>query len=1082
MTRLVCISCILCFLNAEIAAQEVLVGKVLDRENNEALIGVSVQNADTGQGTITDFDGNFTLEDTAPGQTIKLSYIGYLDIEVEISEKQDISIFMLADRVTLDEVVITGPLSKRQRRELGYSTEKFEGAEILQSNAPNLVNALSGKSAGVQISNSNGVDGASTRITIRGNNNIKGNNQPLIIVDGVPIENPPGHTDIGRGRDWGSAINNINPEDIEDINILKGPTASAKYGTRGANGVILITTKRGKNQQGLGINYNVTHKLIRPSRFRQVQNTFGAGGPTNLLEPSFSQNIDGEFIYPSSVHTSNGPFGRPTTEQFGFYSTGMSWGPKMENQQVRWWDGELREFSPQPDNLSQFFSIGNTTTHNISFSNAFKDNSVRLSLTSQDHKAVIPNSDYQQYTINLGTSLSLHQNLKADIAANYISYNRKNSPSLGDDNNSSFAKGILYSWPRSYKGLEETINFNEDGTRSNYNGQYPFTYTPQHLWWNTYHQNRYLDRDKFLGSISLTYTPFEWLQFSGRTGTDLNFLQFEERFDPIDNGGVNEAFYSNELSRDQVFNHDFLISISKKEIFNSVINTSLSFGGSQWSRSQYGIKASANDWQNPWLFSFNNYGELQVDQLPSEIRYNKQINSLYAFLNLDYERILFLELSGRNDWSSSLPLENNSYFYPSASLSYILSDHFDMGISWLSFLKLRASAAQTASDTDPFLLDFIYSTGSFSGQQTANLPNIKPPAELKPQIANSYELGLSLGFLDDKISTDLSYYYIKSFDQILDAPVPSSSGVNEVRINSGILENYGFELGIRAILLQEKNTFLEMGFNLSRNRNFVLSLGDGAKSLELDNIWGLFGPNISVQEGQNYGTIYGYDFVYHENGQAILNDEGTHYLITENQVPIGNASPDFIGGWSTSLRYKNWKFSSLIDAKIGGDIYAGSHVIGLQTGQSPSTLLEREGGGLAYTDPSGETRNVGVILPGVYENGQANDKVVHYYYKYLPNAGGWGQLLSSPGVMDNTWIKMRELVLAYDVPRNYLEKIHVFQNLKISIVGRDLFYFYSSLPDKINPEGINGSGNAQGLEWASLPGMQSFSLRLSLGI
>ncbi len=1069
-------------LSAQTTVTGTVTGTVTDKESGDALIGVTVYDTGSQKGTSTDLDGNYQLIIPNGESTLEFSYLGYEKQSIPVNNQTVINVQLSVGGINLNEIVVTGLGIKRQKRELGYSTENFDGEEIINSNASNVVNALSGKSAGVNIVNPNGVDGGTTRITIRGNNNIKGNNQPLIIVDGVPLENDPGLTDIGRGSDWGSAINLINPEDIESMNILKGPTAAAKYGTRGANGVILITTKRGKKQKGIGVEYAVTTKLINPYRYRDVQNKYGAGGPINLLEPAFATNAQGELVYPTSVHSNNGPFGRPTTEQFGFYSTGMSWGPEMQGQMVRWWDGELRPFDPQPDNLMQYFSNGSTITNNISLTSGNEFSSLRLSLTAQNHDAVVPNSQFEQYTANLGANIQLSDNLNADIATSYINFNRKNSPSLGDDNNASFGKGILYSWPRSYKGLEETLNFNEDGTRYDYDGQYPFQYTPQHLWWNTYHQNTYLTRNKVLGSIGLNYTPFPWLNITGRTGTDFNLEQFEERFDPVDLTGVNGAKYSNELVRNQVLNHEFLATASRDKIFNSPIGIKFSVGGARWGRGQYGIKASAENWQNPWLFTFNNYNNIEENNLPSEIRFDKKINSIFSFLNLNYENFLFLEISGRNDWSSSLPLENNSYFYPSASLSYILSESINTP-DWISFWKIRASYAQTANDTDPFLLDFIYNTGSFAGQQTASHPDVKPPVELRPQLANSYEAGTTLGILDDKINLDFTYYYIKSFDQILDSPVPGSSGVSEVRINSGVLENYGFEIGLRAALIQKPNFFLETGLNIAQNRNFVQSLGDGATQLELANIWGLFGPNISVQEGQEYGTIYGYDHIYHEGtGQPIVNDAGTHYLTTENPVPIGNASPDFTGGWTLRGRYKRFRFNTLVDAKVGGDIYAGSYVIGLQTGQSPETLTEREGGGLPYTDPDGNVRNVGVILPGVLSDGSPNENVVHYYYKYLPNAGGWGQIITTPGILENTWVKMREISVSYEIPNSIWGKKQVFRNMQVGLVGRDLFYFYTSLPDRVNPEGSNGAGNAQGLEWASYPGIRSFSLRLSLGL
>lgn len=1062
-------------------AQIDISGNVTDFDTGEPLIGVSILNDASGLGTTSDFDGSFFLNVSSGSSSLIFSYLGYQTETIKVDGKENWSIKMKVDGVQLDNVIISGLKPKRAGRELGYSTEDFNGREIALSNAPNIVSALSGKSAGVNISSANGVDGGTTRITIRGNNNITGNNQPLIIVDGVPIENPPGLTAIGRGTDWGSAINNVNADDIEEVSILKGPTASAQYGMRGANGVVLITTKKGSKRNGVGIEYVMTHKVINPYRYRKVQNKYGAGGPTSLLEPTFKTNADDEFTYPNQIHSNNGPGGRPTTETFGFYSSGVSWGPEMLGQQVRWWDGELRDFSPQPDNLKQFFSPGNTTTHNINFSNAYDRGTMRVSLTYQDHEAVIPNSNYDQYTFNLGSSQKISDKLVSNIGITYINYNRKNSPSLGDDNNASFGKGILYSWPRSYKGLEEQLNINEDGSRYTYGGNYPFSFTPSNLWWNTYNQNTYLSRNKVIGSFGLAYSPFSWLSVNGRLGLDFNLNEFERRFNPVNNLGTEEALYSNELDRNFVLNNDLIITAKKDKIFNSAIDASFTIGGTQWTRDQYGINATAQRWENPWLFSFNNYTGNNPNNLPlaRELRYNKKINSIYSFVNLSYNNLLFLELSGRNDWSSALPDGNNSYFYPSASLSYILSESIDLPWDWLNFVKLRGSYAKTASDTDPFLLDFVYDISTFGGQQTASLPSTKPPLDLRPQQANSYEFGTTLGVLDDKITFDFTYYYIKSFDQILESPTPSSSGASQIRINNGILENFGYEVGIKANIWNGSNGYFTTGINLARNRNFVRSLGDGAQFLEIGNIWGDFGPKIMVQEGEEYGTIYGYDYVRHDNGEPILNEAGTHYEITDKLVPVGNASPTLIGGWTNEARYKNFTLSTLIDAKIGGDIYAGSYVIGQQTGQSPSTLLERDEGGLAYTDPEGNERNVGVILPGVYANGQPNDKVVHYYYKYLPNAGGWGKILTTPGILDNTWFKMREVALSYNMPAGQLKELRFFQELKFSIVGRDLFYLYSSLPDNVNPEGVSGSGNAQGLEWASFPSMRSISFRIT---
>lgn len=523
-------------------------------------------------------------------------------------------------------------------------------------------------------------------------------------------------------------------------------------------------------------------------------------------------------------------------------------------------------------------------------------------------------------------------------------------------------------------------------------------------------------------------------------------------------------------------------------------------GTSRYNTENYYIGGRSGTWYYPNMYTFFNYtdniystdannntiveqfGNTPGSMAPSEQIIRKRINSVYSFLNLAYDSYLFLELTGRNDWSSTLPKRNNSYFYPSVSLSFIASEviDFQKHINWLNFMKIRGGIAQTATDTDPYLMTFHYNTTLFGGQQASNFPATIPPLNLKPQRVNSYEGGLNLGFFDNRIDIDFTYYYLYSFDQIIpNLPLPFSSGATTIMTNEGVLTNKGIELIINTVPVRTKDWLVRSGINIARNRNKVVSLGGSADSYMLADIWGLNGPAMILHEGDSYGTISGYDYIFDENGNRVVNEEGTKYLITDTRVPIGNAAPHFIGGWNTMAAYKGFKFTMLIDTKWGGDIYCGSYVIGLQTGQSPETLKEREGDGLPYTDPDGNTSNIGIILDGVHEDGTPNTTVVHYYYKYLPNAGGWGKFVSTPGILENTWVKMRELSLAYTIPQKWLEKLKAFQNLTVSFTARDLFYIYTTLPDKINPEGIMGSGNAQGFEWASFPGTRSFVFGLT---
>jgi iron complex outermembrane receptor protein len=1078
-------------------------GRVTSPEDDMGMPGVSVLVKGSTNGAVTDLNGTYTINGVSAEDTLWFRYMGYESQEIRIGDQQVINVLMVASSEMLDEVIVTALGVKRQKRDIGYSTERIDPEVIARSNAPNVINAIVGRSAGVQVSQGDGVEGGSTRITIRGNNSLLQDNQPLIVVDNVPMENTPGLTNIGRGVDWGNPLGDINPLDIEDYTVLKGGAASALYGSRGANGVILITTKRGSKRKGIGVNYSYTYKMIQPYRYREMQNKYGAGGPISFTEPTFPMDGD-TLLYPGIYGTDHLVINQEgdvssTTAEFGYYGSSVSWGPEMNGQMIRWWDGKMRAYSPQPNNYEDAFQNGSTQTHNISASGGGDRGTMRVSITRQDHEPVIENSNFNRTTINLGANLKISDKVMADLSFSYINFNRLNSPTLGDEWNKSFNKGFLYSWPRSYQGIDKDNYTNPDGSRNPQEG-YPFQYVSPYLWWNYYNNNTEMSRDKYLGALTIIYDITPWLNLLGRAGRDYTLEQYETRNKPVDLIGIENGYYANSLSKTYSDIFEGFLTAQKDKLFNTKLNAKLTLGVSRWDYNLYGINGHSGTWYYPNWYTFGNFtettyytdenGNTVVDRpgnsaasvAPGEMIRRERNNSVFSFLNLSYDNFIFLELTGRNDWSSTLPESDNSYFYPSVSVSFVASELLDINAvaPWLNFVKIRGGVAQTATDTDPYQLDFYYNTGMFGGEQTSQFPNTIPPYKLTPQRVNSYEGGINLGFLDNAIDFDFTYYYLYSFSQILpDLPVPVSSGASGITINEGVLTNKGFEIILNTVPVANNNVLFKTGINFARNRNKVESLGEDAKVMEIGDIWGLNGPSMALREGDEYGTIYGYDYVYHENGQPIVNDEGTKYEITDTRVPIGNASPDFIAGWQSELHWKGFTLTTLVDTKWGGDIYCGSYVINLQAGLSPETLEERDGGGLPYIDPDGIERNVGIILDGVYADGTPNDKVVHYYYKYLPNAGGWGKFISTPGIVENSWVKMREIAVSYTLPRKVINKMKVFQNLTFSIVGRDLFYFYSSLPDRINPEGIMGSGNAQGFEWASMPGTRSFTFGVS---
>lgn len=1073
-------------------------------ESGEALPGVTIMIRGTLTGTVSDLDGNFNLDGVSSKNILLVSYVGFESKEIAVGSQRHFEFVLKEQTSELDEVVVTALGISRQAREIGYSTEMIDSELLIQSRAPNVLDALSGRTSGVQISQGDGVEGGTTRIVIRGNNNIGSDNQPLIVIDNMPLENPPGLTNIGRGVDWGNVINDLNAYDIESMTVLKGGAASALYGSRGANGVLLITTKRGTKRKGIGITYNIEHRINTPYLYRDVQNRYGHGAPVSLSGPSFPTTGD-TLEYPGMLNNNNLIIDQDgtissTSAEFGYYGSAVSWGPKMEGQMVRWWDGEMRPWSPQPDNLKIPYRDGYTTTHNIAATGGGDAGTLRVSITRQDHKPIVENSQFDRTNINLGADINISEKLRADLSVSFIHFNRLNSPMLGEDWNS-FNKGLLYSWPRSYKGIDKENYANPDGSQNLQEG-YPFAYISPYLWWDYYNNNTTLQRDKYVGTLSLIYDITPWLTAIGRAGRDFNVEQYETRHKPTDVVGLKDGYYANSLSRNIGDNYEFTLNASRESFFHPDFDFRVAGGTNRWTRDFYHINGHSGLWYYPNMYTFFNYTEnvystdannrVYVEQfgdspgsiVPGDTIIRKVNNSVYGILNLSWRNYLFVELTGRNDWSSSLPAGANSYFYPSLSLSFVPTTAFNLHstLPWLSFMKIRGGIAQTATDTDPYMLDFYYTTGRFGGQQTSGFPQRIPPIQLKPQRVNAYEAGINIDFFDNRIDLDFTYYYLYSFDQIIpNLPVPASSGASSITTNEGILTNKGFEIILNTVPVRRQDMHLRLGFNFARNRNTVVSLGDYTDSYLLADIWGLNGPAMILREGDDFGTISGYDYVYDEHGNRIVNETGTHYLITENRVPIGNASPDFLGGMHMDFSWKGLRLNMLIDTKWGGDIYAGSYVIGLQTGQSPETLKERDGDGLPYTDPDGNTSNIGVILEGVHEDGTPNTTVVHYYYKYMPNAGGWGEFLSTPGIVENTWVKMREISLSYTIPQKIIARSGVFQHLNISLSGRNLFYIYKTLPDNINPEGIMGSGNAQGFEWGAFPGTRSFILALQAG-
>lgn len=1073
----------------------------------------TVKVSGTANGTVTDANGHFEIT-ANPGDQLEISSIGYLTQKIEVpANGSSLQVVLQGNAKVLNETVVTALGIKRSTRTLGYSEEQISGSEIARSNAPNVVNALSGKMAGVNITNPNGVDGGSTRILIGGNNTIQGNNQPLIIVDGMPMANDfsASAQNVTAPKDWGSPINLINAEDIEDISVLKGPAAAALYGGRGANGVILITTKKGLKRQGLGVNYSVSYKTVQPYRYIKMQNEYGAGGMVSLDAPQYLTNADGKpmltdgwnglFVDPK---TNTGPYGVSLQNQVSWTGSGVSWGPKMDGTNIQWWDGTQTADVPQPDNIKAYYKNGMQISHSVSVSGGNEWGTLRASYTRLDNTAIIPNSDYDQNTFNLGANMQMSKRLSLQITASYFINNYHNAPQLGNDE-AGYQSNLIYAYGRNFRTSDLDNYKNIDGSENQYSG-FPWTGngSTKNLYWNTYENNTWQTRRKLLASAQLNYTATDFLDLMVRAGTDANNNESTTKNYPPDVLGLN-GLYSRGFFKDNAFNFDYLATLHKNDIGQTGISAKLSVGGTAYQRDADGLSANNGYSAVPFLYSFNYYragtdiSNIQVSEYNGNNKYiiQKKMNSLYGFLNLSYKNYLYIDVTGRNDWSSALPKGEWSYFFPSVSGSFIFTDALHMESSVLSFGKVRVAWAEAATDPDPYQINYVYNAGTFSGQLYTSLPTTLPAQHYKPAINRTADFGVVLGFLNDRINLDMRYYHGRSVNQILNSPLPMSSGVTGVVVNNGVLENSGFEAILKARAVNSPAIKWDIALNIAHNSNRLLSLSQGLTQVDMNNIWGASGVYISALVHQQFGTILSYDYVYDpKTHMPILQDEadlakngfpasmkGTLYESTPNMVSVGNATPKITGGITNTFTFNGGlSVSMLVDTKIGGQIWSGTYASMMQQGTAPETLKERDGGGLPYTTPSGQQTNWGVILPGVYPDGTVNTNVVHYYYKYI-QYGVWSSgpngsnFVHSNAVFDDSWVKMRELSINYTIPDRIVKKTKVFQAATISLVGRDLFYFYSSLPDNINPEGVNGVGNAQGIEFASLPGYRSFGVQ-----
>lgn len=1050
---------LVCLLLGTYSMAQTIQGTVTD-DNGVPLTGASVFEKGTTNGSITDLDGKYKLELRNTESILVISYTGFQEQELLINGRSIIDIELVAGAV-LDEVVVTALGVSKEKKSLGYAVSQIESSEITEVASPNVVSALYGKAAGVQIKTNPSGATAGVNVVIRGNNSITGFNQPLFVVDGIPIDH--GDSDFSRwgGAEAGNGAADINPEDVESISILKGANASALYGSRAANGVVLITTKSGQgNQRGLGIEISSSYTMEEVAYLPNLQNTFGSG----LNSQVFRTNDEGENIY---------------------HETWPSFGPRMEGQMLRWWDGELRPYSPQPNNIRDIYNTGFTRSNTIALSKSLKNGiNFRLSYTNFGHEGTFPGVEQQRNVFSLNSKIDLADNLDVSVVGNYYDIETTNRPRrLGGL--------VAYEWPRSTKLDLVLDRYKEDGF---FNGAISGDPAPgivrnfMNEWWIANENNTVDDKGRVIGNVTFNYRPFKGINIRGRVGTDFTNTDFIT--EEASRAPVNSGLYRVQKRKTQLNYSELLVSYTRP--LTDDIELSVTGGGIISTESGTFTSVETNGFIVPNWFSLNNS---QNQRNSRGDRFEERQDAVFGVLNLSYRNMLYLEATGRNDWSSTLPSANNSYFYPSVSASFVFSEVWNQ--PWLNYGKFRASWANTGNDAQRYQANKVYNYGSYNGVTTNGFSGTVPPLNLLPENQISYELGMELRLFQNRLGVDLTYYHNQNRDQIINLGIAPSTASSSITTNIGRMDNKGIELALNGTIFQTKDFAWNTRVNIARNVNEIIALAEGIDQFPLPSLIGSPIRN-EARVGRPFGEWVAFTYARDAAGNRIVNADGLYVRDDSQYVPVGNSTPDAVGGFFNMFRYKGLTLNANIDYVIGGDIFSFTNYYGINAGKLVESLEYRgeENGGLPYyideentliqlpshtsPSPNGPVYHDGVILEGVTEGGAPNEKLVSAFDHYI-DAYFWNFGFHEEGLFDNSYVKMRELSLGYDFNKALVQRIGL-QRVNLSLIGRNLFYIFKNVPN-IDPEAVLGTsaGEASAFESGAQAGQRSVGFSLRIG-
>lgn len=1035
-----------------VMAQERAVTGTVVGTDGLGIPGVNVAVKGTTNGTITNVDGVYKLN-ANDGEVLLYSFIGYIQQEVVVGNQANYDIILQEDVTDLDEVVVTALGIKREKKSLGYSVTEVDSEEMTTTREINAINSLSGKVAGVQINQPTSGPTGSTRVVIRGISELDGDNQPLYVIDGVPMDNTNfGQADSEGGYDMASGISDLNPDDIESLSVLKGASASALYGTRALNGVILITTKKGTSQKGIGveINSNFTFDQLKTG-YEDVQYEFGMGSAGQIPD---------------------------TQERAATWST--MWGARLgKGDMVTIHDGSQKPYVAHKDNIQDFFRTGYSNTNTVNLSGGDEKSTFRLGVSDLRANDIIPETSLSRTTITFRGSTQLSEKLSVDAKVSYITDKVENRPQLS---NAGIGANLLY-LPNNYDQAWLKNHSDENGVYykwTNYIGR-------ENPYWvldNVENQSR---KKRIIGFADVSYKITDKLSFKVKAGTDFYSNKFYE-----------VASKSDVLQNRPGRMYERNIDVSE-ENFEGLLSYNNTFGDFSVS-ANIGANKMKYQYRERYLIgsgiitdgvkALDNYNDKQIFPYLSR----KIINSVYAFGQVGYKGYLFLDLTHRTDWSSSLPSGNNQFSYPSISSSFVFSDAFELP-EVITFGKIRASWAKVGGDTDAFRLDLNYrGREAFNGESTASIEgDMIPNKDLKPEETTSYEIGTDMRFFGNRLGFDVTYYSKNTVNQILRLPVSRTTGYNEAVINAGEISNKGIELLVTGTPIRTNDFEWNLSFNFTKNKNEVKKLHDQISVYEIENArWA--GATIAAIEGEQFGSIMGNEFLRAPDGQIIHDEEGYPVMTTEKQI-LGNFNPDWMGGVNSDFSYKGVSLKMAFDIRMGGELYSMTNLRLYETGLHKGTLPGRD----EYNEwsaqrrdwvennPSGDVGDwdadnprQGYVGEGVVNVGTEENPVYETNTTQVAPSAYWGTYTGSPEpfVYDASFVKLRSLSIGYTLPESLLRNTPLAK-VTVSAIGTNLWTLYKNVPN-IDPESAYNTGNGQGLEYGSFPGRSSYGFNINV--